>query len=68
MLSNEVLLRFANKCERFDPYFIKATENGICFYASKKYYNLIIASFSDLNCSISALGSFYQNNYYYVIQ
>ncbi len=68
MISIQVLLRFANKCEWFDPYFIKATANGIGFHTLKKYSNYIIASFSDLNCTISVRESFDQNCYYYVIQ
>ena len=67
MIRNEVLLRFANKCEWFNPFFVEATPNGIGFNAEKKYMNYIIASFSDLKCVVSIRESFDNNCYYYVI-
>lgn len=68
MIGIQVLLRFANKCEWFDPYFIEAKPTGIGFHALKKHLNYIIAIFSDLNCTVSVRESFDQNCYYYVIQ
>lgn len=68
MVTTSVLLRFANKCEWFDPYFVEAKPNAIGFHASKKYSQYIIAIFSDLNCTVSIRESFDQNCYYYVIQ
>ncbi len=68
MIRNEVLLRFANKCEWFKPFFVEATPNGIGFNADKKYMNYIISSFSDLKCVVSIRESFDNNCYYYVIQ
>lgn len=68
MISNQVLLRFANKCEWFDPYFVEATPTGIGFHALKKCSQYIIHIFSDLNCTVSIRESFDQNCYYYVIQ
>lgn len=63
-----VLLRFANSCEWFDPYFVKATSNGIRFHAKKKYSNYIISSFSELGCTVLVSESFDKNYYSYVIQ
>ena len=68
MLSNNVLLRFVNCCEWFDPYFVRATSNGIRFHALKKYSNYIISTFSELDCTVSARDSFDKNYYSYVIQ
>lgn len=68
MISNLVLLRFANKSEWFKPFFVEATPKGIGFNADKKYMNYIIASFSDLQCVVSIRSSFDPNCYYYVIQ
>ncbi len=68
MISNAVLLRFANKSEWFKPFFVEATPNGIGFNADKKYVNYIISSFSDLHCVVSIRESFDNNCYYYVIQ
>ncbi len=68
MVTISVLLRFANKCEWFDPYFIEATTNGIGFNADKKYLQYIIATFSNLDCVVSVSDSFDPNSYYYVIQ
>lgn len=68
MISNKVLLKFANHCEWFDPYFVNAKLSGIGFHALKKYSQYIITLFSDSNCSVSIRESFDQNCYYYVIQ
>ena len=68
MVSREVLLRFANKCEWFKPFYVEATPNGIGFNAGKKYLNYIIATFSDLKCVVSVRESFDNNCFYYVIQ
>ena len=67
MLDIKVLLRFANKCEWFNPFFVEATPNGIGFNADKKYLNYIIATFSDLNCVVSVRESFDKKCYFYVI-
>ncbi len=67
MVTTSVLLRFVNHCEWFDPYFIKATSNGIRFHALKKYSKYIISIFSELGCTVSVHDSFDQNCYYYVI-
>lgn len=67
MISDKVLLRFANKCEWFKPFFVEATPNGIGFNADKKYLNYIIVTFSDLKCIVSVRDSFDNNCYYYVI-
>ena len=68
MISIKVLLRFVNKSEWFDPYFVEATSKGIGFHALKKYSQYIIHIFSGLNCTVSIRESFDQNCYYYVIQ
>ncbi len=68
MISNQVLLRFANKCEWFKPFFVEATTNGIGFNSDKKYMQYIIATFSDLHVVVSIRESFDKNCYYYVIQ
>lgn len=68
MLSNLVLIRFANKSEWFHPFYVEATSYGIGFNADKKYLNYIIASFSDLKCVVSVRDSFDPKCYYYVIQ
>ncbi len=68
MISNNVLLRFVNKCESFAPYFVNAKPNGIGFHAPKKYSQYIILIFSDLDCVVSVRKSFDPNSYYYVIQ
>lgn len=68
MISNFVLIRFANKSEWFEPFFVEATPNGIGFNADKKYLNYIIATFSDLECVVSVRESFDSKCYYYVIQ
>lgn len=68
MISNLVFIRFANKAEWFNPFFVEATNNGIGFNADKKYLNYIIASFSDLECVVSVRKSFDPKCYYYVIQ
>lgn len=68
MVSTSVFIRFANSCEWFDPYFVKATSNGIRFHALKKYSNYIITTFSELDCTVSVRDSFDQNCYCYVIQ
>ncbi len=68
MISNQVLLRFANKCEWFEPFYVEATPYGIGFNAEKKYLNYIIATFSDLKSVVSVRDSFDPKCYYYVIQ
>lgn len=68
MVTTSVLLRFANKCECFKPFFVEAKPNGIGFNADKKYLQYIIATFSDLDCVVSVRESFDLNCYYYVIQ
>ncbi len=68
MLHQNILLRFANKCEWFKPFFVEATPIGIGFNADKKYLNYIIAIFSDLKCVVSVRESFDKNCFYYVIQ
>lgn len=68
MISIDVLLRFANKCEWFDPYFIEAKPTGIGFHAPKKNANYIIACFAGFNCTVSVSESFEPNFYFYVIQ
>lgn len=68
MVTTSVLLRFANSCEWFDPYFVKATSNGIRFHALRKYSNYIISTFSELGCTVLISDSFDKNYYYYVIQ
>ena len=68
MVSTSVFIRFANSCEWFDPYFVKATSNGIRFHALKKYSNYIISTFSELGCTVSIRDSFDNQYYYYVIQ
>ena len=68
MVTTSVLLRFVNSCEWFDPYFVKATSNGIRFHALKKYSNYIVSTFSELGCTVSVNKSFDKNYYYYVIQ
>lgn len=68
MLSNEVLIRFANSCEWFNPYFVRASSYALRFHALKKYSNYIISTFSELDCTVSVRDSFDKNYYYYVIQ
>ncbi len=68
MISNQVLLRFANKCEWFEPFYVEATPKGIGFNAKKSYLNYIITTFSGLNCVVSVRDSFDPNCFYYVIQ
>ena len=69
MLDIKVLLRFANKCEWFEPFFVEATPYGIGFHADKNFSDYIIGIFSDLNCVVSVRESFDNKNcYYYVIQ
>lgn len=68
MVTTSVLLRFVNSCEWFDPYFVKASSDGIRFHAKKKYSNYIISIFSELDCTVSVRDSFDKNYYYYVIQ
>ena len=57
MINNQVLLRFINHSEWFDPYFVNAKTNGIGFHALKKYSNYIITLFSDLKCTVSVRDS-----------
>lgn len=68
MVHTSVLLRFANNCEHFNPYFIKATSHRLSFHALKKYSDFIISTFSDIDCTVIIGESFDQNCYYYVIQ
>ena len=68
MVTTSVLLRFANKCEWFKPFFVHAKSNGIGFNADKKYLQYIIATFSDFDCVVSVSDSFDPDCYYYVIQ
>lgn len=68
MISNDVLLRFLNKFEYFDPLFVFATSNAIGFHALKKHCKLILNIFSNLECTVSISESCDQNCYYYVIQ
>lgn len=68
MITISVLLRFANSCEWFNPYFIRATSKSIRFHALKKYSNYISLTFSELGCTVTISDSFDQNCFYYVIQ
>ncbi len=68
MVTKSVFIRFANSCEWFNPYFVKATSDGIRFHALKKYSNYIISTFSELDCTVSVRESFDKNYYSYVIQ
>lgn len=68
MLDIKVLLRFANKCEWFEPFFVEATPYGIGFHADKNFRNYITGIFSGLNCVVLVTESFDPNCYHYVIQ
>ena len=68
MITESVLLRFANSCEWFDPYFVKANSHCIRFHALKKYSLYIVSTFSELDCTVSVRQSFDKNYNVYVIQ